>query len=104
MDGKAHDVLVEAPHAFHVAGKDALTRWAFMHRQKIPFDESILWIAPPEFIIIGKLEFFREGGSEKHLRDIRGMLKETEIDRAFLEREIAARGLQEAWRAVEKSN
>lgn len=87
----------------YAAGTDALTRWAFAHRQKIPFDESILWVAPPEYVMIGKLEFFREGRSEKHLRDIRGMLKETEIDRAFLEKEIAARGLQEAWRAVEKS-
>jgi len=88
----------------YVAGTDALTRWAFAHRQKIPFDESILWVAPPEYVIIGKLEFFREGGSEKHIRDIRGMLKETEIDRAFLEKEIAARGLLEVWQAVEKSS
>lgn len=84
----------------YVAGTDALTRWAFAHRQKIPFDESIVWVAPPEYVVIGKLEFFREGGSEKHLHDIRGMLKGTEIDRAFLEKEIAKRGLQEAWRAV----
>jgi hypothetical protein len=81
----------------YVAGADALTRWAFMHRQKIPFDESTLWVAPPEYVIIGKLEFFREGGSEKHLRDIRGMLKATEIDRAFLEKEVALRGLSEVW-------
>lgn len=88
----------------YIAGPDALTRWAFAHRQKIPFDQSLLWVAPPEYVIIGKLEFFREGGSEKHLRDIRGMLKETEIDRAFLGKEIEARGLQEGWRALEKSN
>jgi hypothetical protein len=88
----------------YIAGPDPLTRWAFAHRQKIPFDDSFLWVAPPEYVIIGKLEFFREGGSEKHLRDIRGMLKETEIDREFLQKEIATRGLQEAWRAVEKSN
>jgi hypothetical protein len=86
----------------YIACPDALTRWAFAHRQKIPFGDSILWVAPPEYVIIGKLEFFREGGSEKHLRDIRGILKETEIDRVFLEREIAARGLQNAWRAVDK--
>jgi hypothetical protein len=84
----------------YLAGRDALTQWAFTHRQKIPFDESILWVAPPEYVIIGKLDFFREGGSEKHLHDIRAMLKGTEIDRAFLEREIASRGLEEAWRRV----
>jgi hypothetical protein len=35
--------------------------------------ESIT-IAPPEYVILRKLEYFREGGSDKHLRDIRAML------------------------------
>jgi hypothetical protein len=95
-----HDTGFKAD--IYLPGTDTLTRWAFAHRQKILFDESLVWVAPPEYVIIGKPEFFREGGSEKHLRDIRGMLKETEIDREFLKREIAARGLQEAWQAVEK--
>jgi hypothetical protein len=56
-----------------------------------------MWIAPPEYVIIGKLEFFREGGSEKHLSDIRAMQLNTELDNALLEKEIARRGLQEAW-------
>jgi hypothetical protein len=86
----------------YIAGNDALTRWALQHRQQIALGDSIIWIAPPEYVIIGKLEFFREGGSEKHLRDIRGMLAGTEIDRSFLEKEIAQRGLEQAWRAVEK--
>jgi hypothetical protein len=81
----------------YIAGTDALTRWAFAHRQRIPFDESVLWVAPPEYVILGKLEFFREGGSEKHLRDIRGILRGTEIDRAFLEKEVALRELSEVW-------
>jgi hypothetical protein len=49
-------------------------------------------------VIIKKLEFLREGGSEKHLRDIRGMLALTNVDRAFLEKEIAQRGLTDLWR------
>lgn len=95
-----HDTGFKAD--IYVAGTDALTRWAFAHRQKIPFDESILWVAPPEYVIIGKLEFFREGGSEKHLRDIRGMLAVTKIDRDVLQKEITRRGLEEAWRSAEK--
>lgn len=31
-------------------------------------------LAPPEYVIVRKLQYFREGGSEKHLRDIRSML------------------------------
>jgi hypothetical protein len=30
--------------------------------------------APPESVMVNKLIFFREGGSEKHPRDIRAML------------------------------
>ena len=81
----------------YIASKDSLNQWGFQRRHEVQFEGSVLWIAPPEYVIIGKLEFFREGGSEKHLRDIHGMLAMTEVDRVFLEKEIARRGLQDAW-------
>jgi hypothetical protein len=58
----------------------------------------------PESVIVRKLEYYRGGGSEKHLRDIRSMLLASPdaIHRAELEEQIAARGLQEAWRQVEE--
>jgi len=95
-----HDTGFKAD--IYLTRRDALTQWAFAHRNPIPFDESIIWIAPPEYVIIGKLEFFREGGSEKHLHDIRGILKATEIDRSLLEKEIASRQLEKTWRAIEQ--
>ena len=33
------------------------------------------YTARPEDLIISKMLYYREGGSEKHLRDITGMLK-----------------------------
>src|SRR5687768_7962742 len=87
----------------YVAGPDGLTRWALSHRQEISLGNSIVWLAPPEYVIIGKLEFFREGGSEKHIRDIRGMLAVTEIDLSLLEREIAERNLMDVWRKCQSS-
>ena len=59
-------------------------------------------MAPPEYVIVRKLEFYREGGSEKHLRDIRAMLEASPdaIDRAELERLIGERGLYDAWKNV----
>jgi hypothetical protein len=60
-----------------------------------------LALAPPEYVIVRKLEFWREGGSQKHLRDVRGMLATgLALDAAFLERELRARGLDEAWRSL----
>jgi len=29
------------------------------------------YAAPPEYVILRKLQYFREGGSEKHLLDIK---------------------------------
>ncbi|MFN2623038.1 MAG: hypothetical protein ABR611_09350 [Chthoniobacterales bacterium] len=85
----------------YLARNDPLIGWALAHRRCLEVEDTDVWVAPPEYVIIGKLEFFREGGSEKHIRDIQGILKGAEIDRSFLQREIATRGLQEAWNAVE---
>src|SRR6266487_3268974 len=81
----------------YIASKDGLTSWALRQRQAVTLEDSVIWLAPPEYVIIGKLEFYREGGSEKHLRDIRGMLAVTDVNRAFLENEITQRDLTDAW-------
>jgi hypothetical protein len=85
----------------YLARNDPLIGWALARRRRLEIDGTDVWVAPPEYVIIGKLEFFRKGGSEKHIRDIQGILKATEIDRGLLEKEITARGLEEAWRAIE---
>jgi hypothetical protein len=46
-------------------------------------------IAAPEDVIIKKIEFYREGGSEKHIRDIRGIVSNTEMDQSYLQAWIA---------------
>jgi len=45
------------------------------HKKQISLGiKGSIYIAPPEYVIIEKLIYFREGGSEKHLTDIRGMI------------------------------
>ncbi len=58
--------------------------------------------ASPEDVIIKKLVYFQEGESDKHLRDIRGVLKVMgrEIDRAYIERWVRKLGLTREWSAV----
>ena len=50
-------------------------------------------------MIVRKLEFFREGGSEKHLLDIAAMLRVSSelLDHDRLESWIARLGLEEQW-------
>jgi hypothetical protein len=85
----------------YLAARDELHRWGLAHRRRIRFGEGELALAPPEYVILRKLEFWREGGSEKHLRDVRAMLAAVPgLDRAFLEDELRRRGLEPAWRRV----
>ena len=58
--------------------------------------------APPEYVIVRKLQFFREGGSGKHLRDISRMLIGLGDDwnRLPLVEMLAAHKLQDEWQKV----
>lgn len=42
------------------------------NRRKFDFEGEPIWLAPIEYVILRKLKVFREGGSDKHLRDIAG--------------------------------
>lgn len=53
---------------------DELHRWGLALSQTVDFDGEAIILAPPEYVIIRKLQFYREGGSQKHLRDIHRMV------------------------------
>jgi len=57
-------------------------------------------VASPEDVIIKKLAIYREGGSEKHLKDIRGILTQTSLDKDYLDHWLGALRLQEEWSKV----
>ncbi len=60
--------------------------------------------ASPEDVILMKMEYYRMGGSEKHLRDITGMLKISEdlIDREYISLWVERLQLGDIWEAVLK--
>ncbi|CAN5795741.1 hypothetical protein BH23GEM11_BH23GEM11_19020 [soil metagenome] len=60
------------------------------------------YLSPPEELIIKKLQYFRDGGSEKHARDIRSMLtiSPDQIDHDRLEQLVDSCNLRETWSAV----
>lgn len=89
----------------YLSGRDPLHAWGLARARRIEVEGQMVVVAPPEYVIVRKLEFYREGGSDKHLRDIRSMLDTSQdaIDRAELERHIASRGLQETWLQVVES-
>ncbi|MBI3376290.1 MAG: hypothetical protein HY017_31605 [Betaproteobacteria bacterium] len=82
----------------YLAARDPLHAWALEHRRRISLEESGAWIAPPEYVILRKLEYLREGGQDKHVRDVRFILAASAVDLAFVEAEVARLGLQTQWR------
>lgn len=81
------------------AGKDELHKWAMARRQKINVDDCDIWIAPPEYVIIRKLEYYKEGGSVKHLSDIKRLLEVSGdiLDTSALKEKIAKYDLSAEW-------
>ena len=59
----------------YILGQDKLHHWAMSTLKRIELEGEQVWLAPPEYVILRKLEYYREAGSEKHLRDIAGMVK-----------------------------
>ena len=87
---------------FYLARHDELDAWGFRNVRDYTIENTRVRLAPPEYVIVRKLEFFREGGSEKHLRDIRGMMNVSgeKISRTDLAEWIQRRGLQSEWEKV----
>jgi hypothetical protein len=88
----------------YLSGRDPLHAWGLARARRLEVEGQELVVAPSEYVILRKLEYYREAGSERHLRDFRSMLDASPraIDRIELEKQIAARGLEEAWRQVEQ--
>lgn len=57
----------------------------------------------PEDVILKKMEYYRDGGSEKHLRDITGMLRiqGTVMDRSYIDEWSLKLKLEAVWEAVQ---
>ncbi|HPW17581.1 MAG TPA: hypothetical protein PLP83_04275 [Candidatus Aminicenantes bacterium] len=71
-------------------------------RRLKPLEDTEVDFASPEDVILKKLDFYRRGGSDKHLRDIAGILKISAdiIDLAYIEVWARTLGLEELWASV----
>jgi len=86
-------------------GADPLHRWALPLRRRVPHGDGQISVAPPEYVILRKLEYFREGGSSKHAADIQTILRVNgaALDHAVLTSWISRLGLSEVWASVQRS-
>ncbi len=85
---------------FMVIGNDPWNRSQMERRQRrIIAGLCECYVAAPEDIILGKLIYYREGGSDKHLRDIAGILSTSGeiIDPVYLDKWVTTLGVTQAW-------
>jgi hypothetical protein len=89
----------------YLTGEDKFQQWALDNKIEIEFSGKKIFIAPPEYVIIKKLEFFREGKSHKHITDIQGILSGSgeKINFNLIEKFVIAFGLENEWKEIKKS-
>ena len=88
---------------FMMARDDAWGRSQLARRLRKPIlPDREAFVAAPEDVIIGKLWYYHEGESNKHLRDIASMLRVSgdEIDIAYVEHWARQLGFSAGWEAV----
>lgn len=86
-----------------IARKDAWGRSQMARRRReLIFPQLQGFVASPEDVVIGKMWYYQEGASEKHLRDILAMLQISghEIDRSYVDLWSRSLGLGDVWQAV----
>jgi len=105
-DQRGHFNLIHHETGFkadiYLCGRDELHAWGLSRTIAADLDGDRIVFAPPEYVILRKLQFYGEGGSQKHLRDIQRMLLGLGDDwpRATLMEMIQAHSLTREWAQV----
>lgn len=89
------DVMIPEPSEFN---RSRLSRAARLRTTA----DTTAWFASPEDAILKKLEYYRLGGSDKHLRDIAGVLKirRDRLDYAYLAQWAQKLGVSDLWQQL----
>jgi hypothetical protein len=82
--------------------KDAVYRKTeFNRRRRVDIGGQTLWVVAPEDLIISKLAWAQDSGSETQQRDVRNLLScVPDLDKAYLEKWVHSLGLEEMFRKV----
>lgn len=86
----------------YLSGKDKLHEWAISKKKNYKLGNKDIWVAPPEYVILRKLEYYREGKSDKHLTDVKNILEVSgnSLDMKVLNQMIDEYGFKNEWESV----
>ncbi len=88
---------------FMIARDCVWSRLQFERRQQVTLLENVEgFVLSPEDLILSKMYSYHEGGLEKHLRDITGILsiQEEKIDRDYISQWATQLEVTEVWSAI----
>ncbi|MEW5766846.1 MAG: hypothetical protein AB1797_04365 [bacterium] len=86
-----------------ICKKDAFDNSRFARIKRFsPIEDTQANFASPEDVIIMKMRYYKEGESEKHIRDIISMLKISGdmIDKGYIESWVKKLRLDDIWQAI----
>ncbi|USN47360.1 MAG: hypothetical protein H6626_14410 [Pseudobdellovibrionaceae bacterium] len=87
------DIILDAETSFSAS--------EFSRKKKVEMAPGIeVYIASAEDIILKKLDYYREGESEKHLSDIREIIMSEKVDNSYIEEWSSRMGLEKYWEKV----
>lgn len=79
----------------YFTGREPLQFWGIKNRRKVSITNQTYWFASPEYVILKKLEYYKEGQSEKHIRDSKAIMEMTVVDIAELQNKAQLLGVTE---------
>ncbi|MBC7820519.1 MAG: hypothetical protein IAG10_26845 [Planctomycetaceae bacterium] len=88
---------------FMMSRDDVWSRSQFERRERVEIDPGVsAFTASPEDVILSKLRYYKEGGSEKHPRDINGILRTQgdRIDRSYIAHWAGRMKISDIWETV----
>jgi hypothetical protein len=85
----------------YLTGADPLHAWALPQRRRLVWSKGVeIAVAPPEYVVLRKLEFYREGRSAKHPADIRAIREITGVNETAMAPWLARMGLGPLWQEL----
>lgn len=90
-----------------VAGLSEFDRCRLQRGRRLSvLPDRAVTFASPEDVIVKKMAYYQEGGSDKHLRDIAGVIRVQgdALDRPYIDEWAAKLGLSDLWKEIKSGH
>jgi len=87
----------------YISGENKLENWAMCNTKEYQFYGEKIFLAPPEYVITMKMAYYLESGSEKHINDVKAIIKYSRnlVDYGILNSFIKDYRLESVWEKIQ---